>query len=236
MLQHVTPGLFNMAGRVAKFASRVGIYADMARACDQSGAVTLLDIGANRGQFASRIRAAGWSGKIVSFEPIPDLHGRLLKRAATDPKWVIADRIALGDKPAKLTLNIASNDGRSSSLLGVKSDSKLYGSAFSYVSQEEVDVVTLDDWLSRQAHESPYAIKIDVQGFELMVLRGALSTLSQTRIAMLEAPLVETYEGGATFGSLMEFMGGQGFRLIDAQPSCFDDKGTVVELDVIFGR
>lgn len=235
MLQTLMPRIFRFSSRVAAQASRLAAYSDFVATCEREGVASVLDIGANRGQFATRTRSAGWTGPIYSFEPTRNLHDRLKRAAATDPNWIIAERLALGDSPGRLSLNIASNDGKSSSLLPAETSGTLYGSSFEFVGTEEVDVVTLDSWTSEAAPAAPFAIKIDVQGFELHVLRGAGETLKRTRVVMLEAPLVSSYRGAASFDALYRFMVEQGFRVADAHASTLDPKdGAPLELDVTF--
>jgi FkbM family methyltransferase len=130
--------LFRCAHNVGLQASRVGTYYEFAQLCMREKVDTVFDVGANRGQFASRIRAAGWTGATVSFEPIADLNRRLVAAAARDPKWVIADPIALGAQQGRLALNIASNDGLSSSFLDVKEEGHLYKTSFEFTHREEV--------------------------------------------------------------------------------------------------
>jgi FkbM family methyltransferase len=235
MFNKILPSLFSLSSQIATAASRVAVYADFARSCRSKGVATVLDVGANRGQFASRLRMAGWPGPIHSFEPLSDLHSRLVAAAARDPNWKIAERVALGDASGRTTINVASNDGKSSSLLAADTSSSLYGTAFQFVQVEEIDVVTLDQWMVTAAPVAPYALKIDVQGFELHVLRGALNTLKQTRVVLLEAPLVTSYSGGASFADLYGFMSDHGFRISNAHASTIEPStGNALELDIEF--
>ncbi len=79
------------------------------------GVGLVLDVGANTGQFASRIRASGYRGAIMSFEPLAEAYASLKARADADPNWT-AFNFALGDRDDEVSFNVASNS-YSSSLL-----------------------------------------------------------------------------------------------------------------------
>src|SRR5258707_26838 len=76
----------------------------------------VLDVGANTGQFVHQCRAAGYKGEIISFEPSADAHAGLLRSAAADPLWTVADRMALGATTGEAEINIAANSYSSSIL------------------------------------------------------------------------------------------------------------------------
>ena len=50
--------------------------AQLAFTLHQQAIDAVIDVGANTGQYATRLRAAGWAGPILSFEPIPEVHRR----------------------------------------------------------------------------------------------------------------------------------------------------------------
>ena len=56
----------------------------------------VLDIGANEGQFGEELRAGGYKGGMVSFEPMADAHNKLLLRSRSDTQWQVAARSAIG--------------------------------------------------------------------------------------------------------------------------------------------
>ena len=74
----------------------------------------VLDVGANRGQFAKRLRLAGYTGRIVSYEPVAEHHGALTEAAADDPAWFV-NPWALGDQNGTAEINVV--PGTMSSML-----------------------------------------------------------------------------------------------------------------------
>src|SRR5690348_14983189 len=79
------------------------------------GVSLVLDVGANAGQYASALRASGYSGEILSFEPIPDAYRRLAEAAVADALWQTRN-VALGDRRSHLTLHVSANSYSSSFL------------------------------------------------------------------------------------------------------------------------
>ncbi len=76
----------------------------------------VLDVGANRGQFAERLRRLGYRGWIVSFEPVPEAYQRLSHRFRNDERWR-GFQIALGDRDEVRPFHIAAGDAQASSFL-----------------------------------------------------------------------------------------------------------------------
>src|ERR1700694_5197022 len=66
---------------------------------------TVLDVGANTGQFAKWIRETRYTGKIVSFEPLGDAHQKLSQVAQPDSQWIVAPRMALGSAPGSIEIH-----------------------------------------------------------------------------------------------------------------------------------
>ncbi len=182
------------------------------RKAEALGAATMLDVGANIGQFAKEIRKAGYKGSIVSFEPLSAAHERLRRAASGVPGWSVAPRMALGDSRGIAKINISHNLV-SSSLLNIADRSVETAPASGYTGQEEVEVSRLDDVVD-PAWKIPFALKLDTQGFELRVLRGAPETLTKTAVAMVEMSLSPLYEGGASFVDMFRFFEESGFRCI----------------------
>ena len=201
------------------------------------GVATILDVGANRGQFASKILASGWNGDLVSFEPVSETHSMLTeaKVAAANPRWFISPAFALGSETATAEINVARNLV-SSSLLQIRGAFADVDKETRPVRTETIAVRRLDDAIE-PSWNAPFALKTDTEGFELEVLKGATSTLTRTRVIMIEMFLAPFHDGGARFGELASFIVEAGFRCI-ALTEGFSDYGRneVLAVDGVFIR
>ena len=84
------------------------------KALEHFGVDLVLDVGANTGQFAAKLRSAGFAGEIVSFEPLAAEHRQLVSAASRDPKWHVHERGAVGNRDGEITINVAGNSVSSS--------------------------------------------------------------------------------------------------------------------------
>jgi len=199
------------------------------------GVGTVLDVGANRGQFARGLREAGYAGAIVSFEPLSRVHAELVRTAARDAHWVVMPAMALGDAPGRATINVSRNLA-SSSLLPVGRRSVDAGPESGFVGTEEIEIQRLDD-VADPAWPGHFALKLDTQGFELHVLRGARETLKKTVLVAVELSLVPLYDNGATFVDVFRLLGDSGFRCINLFEGFADRaRNEVLQMDGVFVR
>ncbi len=197
---------------------------------------TILDIGANVGQFATRCLESGWDRKLVSFECLEEAHASIVASSATHANWSIAPRAAIGSSVGTAMLNMAENSQASSLLADTETLHRVTPSA-QYVAQQEVAVETLDNLLPRLNLAKPYLLKMDVQGFESEVLKGAAQSLKDTAIIYTEMSLFPLYEGEADFTILGRQIIEAGFRCIAIYPGY--SEGTTREIaqaDAIFVR
>jgi FkbM family methyltransferase len=202
---------------------------------EELGIETMLDVGANVGQFVQMMRAEGYQGKMLSFEPLSAAHVKLTEAAARDPNWHVAPRMAVGDVPGETTINVSQNL-TSSSLLRMEARFVEVEPISGYCSEEKVEVVRLDDALTPE-FPGPFALKLDTQGFELHVLRGAPKTLERCRLLMLEISLVPLYAGSPKFSEIMEHLEKAGFRAISITQGTSDvARNEVLQVDGIFVR
>jgi FkbM family methyltransferase len=198
----------------------------------------IVDVGANSGQYAAGLRAAGFEGRIVSFEPLAGPFSELEARAARDPLWE-SRRCALGDFDGTISINVAGNSGESSSVLPML---KTHQEAFppaNYVGAEEVPIYRLDSIAEEILGPTDVAfLKIDVQGFEKQVLTGGNSTVNRSCAGMqLELSFLPLYEGGMLIREALDIAYSMGFTLTGLSP-CFTDlrNGRTLQADGIFFR
>jgi FkbM family methyltransferase len=196
----------------------------------------LIDVGANAGQFATLVRNHGYQGAILSFEPSSAAHRELVKAAAADPLWTVADRMALGTAAGEVEINIAANSF-SSSILPMLDTHLSAAPQSQYIQREQVPMHRLDDVLPDDADSSTIFLKLDVQGFEPQVLSGAAHTLSRTSAVQLEMSLLPLYEGELLLSQMCSTMSAKGFDLWDLEPSFRDPAtGRLLQVDGIFTR
>lgn len=196
----------------------------------------VLDIGANTGQWAGELRRAGYAGDIISFEPLPRAHAQLKQNAIGDPKWVVAERVAVGERIAEVEINVAGNS-LSSSLLPMLPMHVAGAPKSAYVSSEKTRMVTLDSLIGSVIPASRKRIfcKLDVQGYEANVLAGAASLLRQTIGIQMEISLAPLYKGQPLFQELLESMGRSGFEIFGFIPGFVDPaSGRMLQIDGVF--
>jgi FkbM family methyltransferase len=196
----------------------------------------VLDVGANTGQFARQCRAAGYRGKIISFEPSAAAHASLLHSAASDPLWSVADRMALGAANGETEINIAVNS-YSSSILPMLDAHLSAAPNSAYLQKEKVPLRRLDDVLATTAPGHNIFLKLDVQGYESQVLAGATYLLPHTIAVQLEMSLLPLYEGETLMPRMCTTLTAKGFNLFDLEPSFRDSAtGRLLQVDGIFTR
>lgn len=201
------------------------------------GVDLVFDVGANIGQFSQSLRAAGYKGRLVSFEPLSIAHAQLLRVSQGDAQWEIAPRVAVGEHEGEIDMHVAGNSFSSSALDMLDSHSKVApGSA--YVGSERVRLSRLDtlapDYL--RPDTVPF-IKIDTQGYEDKVLNGATDLLGRVSGLQLELSFVPLYEGQQLFDPLVERLRALGFSIWAIWPGiCDPHSGRMLQVDAIFFR
>jgi FkbM family methyltransferase len=199
--------------------------------------VVVLDVGANTGQYGRMLRAIGYGGLIISFEPLASAHKKLAVEAGADGNWLVAPRAALGSAKGSIEINVSRNSV-SSSVLPMNDAHLSVAPKSRYVATETVALERLDDLLpSIFSGAGPVFLKMDTQGYEEEVLKGAAGILSKVVAIQMEISLIPLYQGAPTLVHLVSAMREFGFELFQVIPGFRDvATGQLLQLDGIFVR
>lgn len=206
--------------------------------CERLGTTVVFDIGANEGQFASELLSAGYRGRVISVEPNSEAHHDLVEAARGNSRWVVADRCAVGATAGNAELNIAGNSV-SSSLRPMLDTHQSADPASTYVRRERCDVVTVADLFSQYVGPADRGVmvKVDVQGHESDVLRGAVEVMPRIDAIQLELSLVPLYEGESLLIDQVLAMKSMGYVLWQLDRGFMDDtSGRLLQADGMFVR
>lgn len=201
------------------------------------GIDAILDVGANNGAYGRELRQGGYHGKVLSFEPLTQAHGNLKNIAASDSNWFIADRMALGDESGEVEINISENLV-SSSILDMNSRHEQSAQESRYTAKEKTPLNRLDQVdLSALGDVKKLFLKIDTQGFEMPVLKGAEGILENIHGIQVELSLVELYDGQMLYRDIIEWLAERGFHLWNMIPGFSDpESGQMLQMDGVFFR
>ncbi|MEJ2120313.1 MAG: FkbM family methyltransferase [Alphaproteobacteria bacterium] len=204
---------------------------------DDAGVTVLLDVGANEGQYVGYLRNAGWTGRVVSFEPVAAVHATLTANAARDPAWAVAPPMALGAEDGEAEITV-SNETDMSSLLPLKDEILQVSPSSAAAGKETVTVRTLDGVFDQFVETDDRAfLKIDTQGYERAVLDGAAQSLPKLAGLQVELSLTPLYEGEADWRVLVERIEGAGFALSFVLPGYYDRHlKRMLQFDGVFMR
>lgn len=178
------------------------------------------------------MRRSGYTGSIISFEPNARAFARLREVAELDGSWDTV-AVALGASPSNAELHVTI-DSQSSSILSPREHNYDFMSETPEVVQ--IEVRTLDSF--RLATDGrPTLLKLDVQGYELEVLRGATETLRRVAAVECELSLSALYEGQALIEDVINHLRLAGMRPVSLVRA-FTDYHTheVIQMDGLFLR
>lgn len=192
----------------------------------------ILDVGANAGQFAQSMRQIGYHGRIISFEPIPELFDKIQNTASRDPLWTV-HKFALGEESVVKTLHIMENSEFSS--FHVPDSTFRQEELNSIVNEQPVSVRRLDAVIDefgiadRLAH---CLLKSDTQGHDLPVLQGCGRYLPQIRMVNVEISSVAMYKDVPPMTDLLAFLDTD-FLLVNLFPIIRMECGAAYEFDYL---
>jgi FkbM family methyltransferase len=203
---------------------------------ERYGVDLAIDVGANVGSYGKEIRENGYIGQIASFEPLSLAFKKLEEAISGDSKWK-AYNFALGIEIGAQIINISQNLHSSSILEILETHTKAEQTA-SYINKEEIQIKTLDSMFGNIRGEAKEIyLKIDTQGFELNVLKGAVNSLKFIDTIQVEMSLQPLYAGQPLYDELFNFLRSYEYDLIDVEPGFADlNTGTLLQFDGVFRK
>jgi len=195
---------------------------------------TVIDVGANRGQFSLFAARRFPRATLHCFEPLAEARSRLTSALGEHPRLHVYD-VALGSRSGAGTFNVAASDD-SSSLLTATSTQLATFPKTGVAERRAVDVARLDEIIAPEMLSGPSLLKLDVQGYELEVLRGADALLDAVDELLVECSFVELYEGQPLTAEVVAHCAERGFRLAGAFSLVHDDTGRCLQGDFLFVR
>lgn len=194
---------------------------------------TLVDIGANRGQFALVARRSWPDAQIYSFEPL-EAPCRLFRRVFAGDSRTRLFSAGIAPVRERRVIHLSRRED-SSSLLPIGAQAEFFPGT-EEAGRVEVEVGPLGEWLSAPEIEPPAFLKIDVQGFEGEVLRGSEPLSDRFAYVYVEASFVELYQGQALADEVIRFLQDAGFRLEGIHNLAYAASGMAVQGDFFFVR
>ena len=198
---------------------------------------TVIDVGANIGQYGLYLKKNGFKGRIISFEPIRETFLKLEEVAKNYPNWDVFN-CALGEKEEKKKMHIAGKSGETdfSSFLSPNSRAFEDFSIRSTESLNEILIKVLGNLVDELGIDSKSKIhlKMDTQGYDLNVFKGAGSILNFVVSMQSEISFVPVYDGMPSFVDSLKCFTEKGFKVSGIYPvSRSKDKLYLVESDAI---
>ncbi|WP_029918528.1 FkbM family methyltransferase [Nevskia soli] len=217
-------------------AMRFGVAAGVEHAQVLNGITcsTVVDIGANRGQFALVARHCFPDANIISFEPL-SLPASLFRKVFGNDKRVTLHEAAVGVSHGEATIHISQRDD-SSSLLAITAMQNAIFPGTAEATTAVIQVGRLDEYVADEDLRAPALLKLDVQGYELQALVGCEDLLNQFSYVYAECSFVELYEGQALADTIIAWLKERGLHLAGIYHMNYDRSGRSIQADFLFAR
>ena len=195
---------------------------------------TVVDIGANRGQFSLFALHSFPDATIISLEPLSAPAARF-RRVFAGERRVTLHHAALGQKSGQATMHVSGHDD-SSSLLPITAVQAQLFRGTDEVRTETVRIGPLSEFLGTRSIDEPALLKLDVQGYELEALRACEELLERFAYVCAEGSFIELYEGQVLADELVAWLRGRGYALVCVYGTISDELGRTVQADMLFKR
>ena len=189
----------------------VDCFADLQRRLRSQSVSVVFDVGANRGQSALEYLQKFPNAEIYCFEPVAATF-QALQAATSNSRRVHAYQLGMGEAVGETTIS-ANPEATLSSIKLKLPDGH----------SEPIRLDTIAKFAENNSIETIDFLKIDTEGYEMEVLRGAESLLKLQRIRLIfiECEPVERFERFTSFSKLADYLGGFGYRLFGIYDQSF---------------
>ncbi len=176
----------------------------------------------------------GFSNDIYSFEPHSESYESLLALSSRDSKWHCYN-YGFGDSVGKATLNIAEETGFNSILIPKEFHTNK-PARFSFNKTEQINLSCIDIfWKENQLNGKKVYLKIDTQGYDYQILKGASTCLKTVNAVQVELSLTHLYKGQPDFEEPCQYLYDNGFQIYGVWPGFRDpNQHCLFELNAIF--
>ena len=202
------------------------------------GINVVLDVGAYIGNYARELRQAGYRGRIISFEPVPASYEQLKASMHHDSLWC-GQPFGLSDENREALINTHSK-GNFNSLLPLREDAeRAYSLDPALRGQTPIQLRRLDAVLPQLIEGVPSPrifVKLDTQGHDVSVVKGASGVLEMIVGLQSELPVVEIYDGMFSMPAALNYYAKCGFVPTGFFPVNTLGNQISPEFDVLFSR
>lgn len=208
----------------------------MLRALQQEGFDfgTIIDGGANVGQFARAAVETYPTAQVVAFEPLPEVFAQLKANIGDHPRVQLVHS-ALGDSEGTLAFH-QTTYSLSSSALPLHDNHREHFPDVAPLQTIEVPVGRLDRLLQDVKLTPSVLLKLDLQGYELIALQGAKHVLDRVDYVLLETSFRPMYESEPLFEDVHAYLREVGFSFLQPLAVLHGGRGAIVQMDALFGK
>jgi FkbM family methyltransferase len=215
---------------------RCGVFASTEHDRTLSGLAldTVIDIGANRGQFALCVRRLYPDAMIFCFEPLQAPAAKLRRNFQHDPR-VRLRSVAISTERGSTEMHVTRWDV-SSSLLPIAQAQR---DSFPFAEEcrrERVSTAPLSDCLNEGEIQGTVLLKLDVQGYELTALQGCGQFLDRFKYVYVEVSFIELYVGQALATQIVALLFSKGFKLFSVANPSRGWSPRTIQADFLFAR
>ena len=212
--------------------SRYGLPVSLLQHMQTVTPITVIDVGAHRGNFVEVVSKYSNIGRAILAEPIPDL-ANFLGNKFKDKGYSVVN-CALSDKSGQVEFEI-NEETATSSILSIKRNmSELAEVPLGSPKKIMCKTRTLDDVVNEANLDRVDLLKIDVQGAEHLVLKGGAETLKKTAMIWIEVSFKPLYENSSTFFEIYTMLNNSGFIFKSLEPVFHAPNGELLQSDALF--